>query len=172
MPTAGSNYGSHSAPRYAVSNGAEVCRSVATLGQEKAEMAISRSSRRCLLTVALALGGLFCGVCTPRPFISSISPSSATAGGNQLLLTVNGIDFRPASLMSWNGSFRVTTFVNSHQLVAAVSATEIAAPGTVLVLVFNPPESRTVSVSGAIGSSSSNLCSGKNSNAVSFTINT
>jgi hypothetical protein len=49
MPTVGSNYGSHSAPRYAVSDSAEVCRSIATLGQEKAEMAISRSSRMGLL---------------------------------------------------------------------------------------------------------------------------
>jgi hypothetical protein len=43
--------------------------------------------------------------------------------------------------------------------------------GTVLVLVFNPPESNATSVSGAIGNSNVTVCSGKSSNAVSFTTN-
>jgi hypothetical protein len=32
-------------------------------------------------------------------------PNSATAGGSQFLLTVDGNDFRHDSLVSWNGSF-------------------------------------------------------------------
>jgi len=43
----------------------------------------------CLLTISLALVCSSCGVCA-RPSISSISPHSVTAGGNQFLLTVNG----------------------------------------------------------------------------------
>jgi len=74
-------------------------------------------------------------------------------------------------MVSWNGSFRVTTFVSSHQLVAAITAADIAQPGTVLVFVFNPPDGNTTSVSGAIGISPLTGCSSKNSNAVSFTIN-
>jgi hypothetical protein len=50
-----------------------------------------------------------CGVCTPRHFINSISPGNTSAGGNQFVLTVNGSDFRRDSLVSWNGSFRVTS---------------------------------------------------------------
>jgi hypothetical protein len=140
-----------------------------TLGET--EMAATgRSSCFCLLATALALGCLSCGVCA-KPFISSVSPTGATAGGNQFLLTIKGSDFRPDAMVSWNGSFRLTTFVNSHQLVAAITAADIAAPGTVLVFAFNPPESTTVSVSGALGGSiKSNSCSGKNSNAVPFTI--
>jgi hypothetical protein len=63
------------------------------------------------------------------------------------------------------------TFVSSHQLVAAISAADIAAAGQVLVLVFNPPERGTTSVSDAIGNTSSTPCGGGNSSAVQFTIN-
>ncbi len=131
-------------------------------------MAKAIVSSLCLLAMALLVG---CGTCVPRPSITSISPSSATAGGPQFLVTVNGNDFRPDALVSWAGSFRLTTFVSSHQLVAAISAADIAQPGTVLVLVFNPPEQRTTSISGAIGGNAVFVCSGKTSNAVSFTIN-
>ena len=44
---------------------------------------------------------------------------SATAGGSQFLLTVNRDDFRHDSVVNWNGSFVVTTFVSIHQLFAA-----------------------------------------------------
>jgi len=114
---------------------------------------------------------LSCGTCPPAPSITSISPSSATAGNNEFLLTVNGNDFRRDSVVSWNDSFRVTTFISSHELVATITAMDIAQPGTVLVYVFNPPGGGTTFVSGGIGVMSTTSCSGKNSNAVSFTIN-
>ncbi len=130
-----------------------------------------KSHLLCLLVIVPVIGFLSCGACAPKPFINSLSPNVATAGGNQFLLTVNGSDFRRGSIVSWNGSLRVTTFVSARQLVATISALDIAAPGTVLVFVFNPPERNATSVSGAIGNSSVTVCSGKNSNAVSFTIN-
>ena len=43
--------------------------------------------------------------------------------------------------------------------------------GKVLVFVFNAPEGGTTFVSGGIGLISTTACSGKSSNAVSFTIN-
>jgi len=109
--------------------------------------------------------------CRPAPSITAISPQSAVAGGGPFLLTVNGNDFRRDSIVSWNGSLGVTTFVSSHRLVAAITATDIAQPGTVLVFVFNPPEGGTTIVSGAIGLSLVTFCSGKTSNTVPFTIN-
>src|SRR5713101_9171558 len=102
-------------------------------------MAITRSSHLSLLTISLALVCSSCGVCPPPPFISSISPTNTTAGGNQFVLTVNGSDFRHDSSVNWNGSFRTTTFVSSQQLEATVTPADIAQPGTVLVSVFNPP---------------------------------
>lgn len=120
----------------------------------------------------LALGSRSCGVYVPRPSISGITPNSTTAGGINFLLRVDGYDSRRDSVVSWNGSSRVTGFVNSHRLLAAITAADTAQPGTVLVFVFNPPEINTTSVSAAIGVKTVTVCSGKDSNAVSFTINT
>jgi len=107
----------------------------------------------------------------PRPSIGGVSPNSTTAGGNNFLLTVDGTDFRRNSVVSWNGSFRVTSFVSSHSLLAAITAADIADPGMVLVFVFNPPENNTTRVSGAIGVNTVTVCNGKDSNAVPFTVN-
>jgi hypothetical protein len=74
-------------------------------------------------------------------------------------------------MVSWNGSFRVTSFVSSHRLLAAITAADIANPGMVLVFVLNPPENNATRVSGAIGVNTVTVCSGKDSNAVPFTIN-
>lgn len=138
--------------------------------QKAQNAAVARLSFGCVLTIALALGGLSCGTCNPRPFISSIAPNSTVAGGNQFLLSVNGGNFRRDSVVSWNGSFRVTSFLSSHQLAAAITAADIATPGSVLVSVFNPPSGNTTSVSGAIGNTFVMGCIGKDSNAVAFTI--
>ena len=123
-----------------------------------------------VLTITLA-AAVSCGTCPPVPSITALSPSSATAGGSQFLLTVSGNDFRRDSMVSWNNSFRVTTFTSSRRLVATVTATDIAQPGTVLVFVFNPPEGGATFVSGGVGLISTTACRGKSSNAVSFTIN-
>jgi IPT/TIG domain len=131
---------------------------------------VARPPVLAVLGIALAVAALSCGTCPPVPSITSISPASATAGGSQFLLTVNGNDFRHDSVVSWNGSFRVTTFVSSHELVVTITTTDIAQPETVLVSVFNPPEGNITSVSGAIGMTSTTTCSGKTSNTVSFTV--
>ncbi|MCU1297670.1 MAG: cell surface receptor domain protein [Acidobacteriaceae bacterium] len=129
----------------------------------------SRSPIFAVLAITLATA-LSCGTCPPWPSITSISPSGSTIGGSQFLLTVNGNGFQNGSVVSWNGSFRVTTFINSHELVATITATDIAELGTVLVFVFNPSDGGTIFVSGGIGVVSTS-CIGKKSNAVSFTIN-
>jgi IPT/TIG domain-containing protein len=131
---------------------------------------VARSTVLAALAITLAVTALSCGTCPPFPSITSISPANATAGGSQFLLTVNGNDFRHDSLVKWNGSFRVTTFVSTHQLSAVITAADIAQPGMVAVFVFNPPEGGTTFVSGAIGVMSATTCSGKTSNAVSFAI--
>jgi hypothetical protein len=91
---------------------------------------MARASRLALISVLALAMVVSCGTCPPAPSITSISPSSATAGGSQFLLTVNGNDFQRDSVVSWNGSFRVTTFISSHELVATITATEIAQSGT------------------------------------------
>ncbi len=121
--------------------------------------------RLCFLTIIVSLGSLSCGTCNRRGVITSISPNSATAGGDQFVLTVNGSDFLPNSRVVWNSFPVVTTYVNSNQLLAEIPASDIAVAGTALVFVFNPPGSSTY----IFGFTSNNGCGG-NSNGVSFTI--
>jgi hypothetical protein len=132
---------------------------------------VARSPVLAALGITLAVAALSCGTCPPVPSVTLLSPASATAGGSQFLLTVNGNDFRHDSVVNWNGSFVATTLVSTHQLFASITAADIAQPGTVLVSVFNPPEGGTTFASGGVGVMFTTSCSGKNSNAVSFTIN-
>jgi hypothetical protein len=74
----------------------------------------------------------------PVPKITSLSPASATAGGAAFTLTVNGTNIVSTSTVNWNGSSRTTTFVNSTQLTASITAADIASAGTASVTVFNP----------------------------------
>jgi PKD repeat protein len=72
------------------------------------------------------------------PAISSISPSSATAGGAGFTLTVNGNNFISGSTIRWNGASRTTTYVSSARLTASIPASDIAAAGTVSITVYTP----------------------------------
>lgn len=119
----------------------------------------------CLATIALAAGFVSCGTCNPRPTITSITPNRAPVGGDQFLLTITGNNFLPSSRVIWNGSFLLATFVSSQQLTASIPASNLASPGTVIVVVFNPSASSTV----FFGFNSNDGCGG-NSNGVSFNI--
>ncbi len=74
----------------------------------------------------------------PLPSVSSLSPSSVTAGASAFTLTVNGSNFVATSTVQWNGSARTTTYVNSGEITAAISAADVAVFGTVSVTVMNP----------------------------------
>jgi hypothetical protein len=64
----------------------------------------------------------------PQPSMISFAPFSATAGGASFALTLRGSNFVPASVVSWNGSARTTTFESSNQVTAAILVSDIAAP--------------------------------------------
>jgi hypothetical protein len=74
----------------------------------------------------------------PLPTTTSLNPASATAGGPGFTLTVNGGNFINGSVVRWNGANRVTTYISSTQLQAAIPATDIAVAGTAQVTVSNP----------------------------------
>jgi hypothetical protein len=74
----------------------------------------------------------------PLPILNSISPNSAAAGSGAFTLTVSGDNFVPVSKVRWNGTDRVTTYVNATTLTAAISASDVATAGTANVTVFNP----------------------------------
>ena len=116
---------------------------------------ILRSRRlHCLTVLGLLVGLSACGggggssfggpiPIGPTPSISSLSPSSVTAGDPGFTLTVNGSNFISGADVIWsnpgnpgfgNGS---TSFVNASQVTKPISAADIAIPGTVQVTVLN-----------------------------------
>jgi hypothetical protein len=66
---------------------------------------------------------------TPPPVASSLSPDSVVAGGSAFTLTVHGSQFVPWSVVRWNGANRMTTFVSSTELQAAIDAADVATGG-------------------------------------------
>ena len=75
---------------------------------------------------------------TVVPTITSLSPSSITAGGPAFTMTVNGTAFASGAAVQWNGAALGTTFVGATQLKAVVSANLISGLGAATVLVKNP----------------------------------
>ena len=73
------------------------------------------------------------------PVIGSLNPVSASAGGGAFSLVVNGRNFYAGqSVVRWNDQSRPTTYINSEQLVAFLTAADIATAGTASVTVDNP----------------------------------
>ncbi|MCG8325264.1 MAG: IPT/TIG domain-containing protein, partial [Thiotrichales bacterium] len=60
------------------------------------------------------------------------------AGSANFTLTANGGDFVPNSIVRWNGTDRVTTFISSDELQAAISAADVATAGSASITVFSP----------------------------------
>ena len=79
------------------------------------------------------------------PAITTLSPSSATVGGAQFTLTINGSNFASGASVVWNGGLLSTTFVSATQLTAVVPASLIAAVGSANVTVINPTGTSTTS---------------------------
>ena len=87
----------------------------------------------------------------PVPAITSLNPTSATAGGAAFTLTVTGTNFVSGSTVQWNSTALTNTFLGATQLSASVPASLIASAGSASITVSNP--------------------SGTNSAASTFTIN-
>jgi hypothetical protein len=74
----------------------------------------------------------------PVPVISSLSPSSATAGAAAQTLTIAGTGFIAASTVTYNSVSHTATFVSSTQLTITLSASDQATAGSYPVVVTNP----------------------------------
>jgi YVTN family beta-propeller protein len=74
----------------------------------------------------------------PTPVLTTLSPSSATAGGAAFTLTVTGSGFVSGAIVQWNGMSLVTTFVSATQLTAVVPVGDLATAGMDSVTVLNP----------------------------------
>ena len=77
-------------------------------------------------------------VANPLPVIGELSRTSAWAGENSFALVVMGTGFVEGSVVRWNGQDRPTTVLSGTQVVAQVSAGDVASAGSASVSVFNP----------------------------------
>jgi trimeric autotransporter adhesin len=85
-----------------------------------------------------SLGFAITGPNNSTPSVSSLSPNSATHGGGDFEMKVNGSGFGPNAFVEWNGSFIATALISASQLVAYIPAAETATMGTATVTVTNP----------------------------------
>jgi hypothetical protein len=108
--------------------------------------------------------------CPSTPSVSSLSPSSATAGGAGFVLTVNGGNFNSNSVVVWNGVSVTSSFVSGHQLTASIPGTDIATPDTAVVFVYNPANANQTVTTGTIEASDNTGCGAAGSNSASFTV--
>jgi uncharacterized protein (DUF1800 family) len=80
-----------------------------------------------------APGSVTVAVLNPIPIVNSVTPSNPTEGNTTI--TVTGLDFVYGAQILWNGSAVDTTFVNSREVAAVVTA---PTPGTYPLVVNNP----------------------------------
>ena len=88
------------------------------------------------------------------PALTSLSISSAAAGGPGFTFTLTGTGFASGSTVLWNGRSRTTSFSSATRLTATIPASDLATAGTAPVTVVNPTPG------------------GGTSNALTFTITT
>src|SRR5260370_40280484 len=105
-------------------------------------MQVRFSAGTLLVLSVMSLSGCGSGnsapLSNPVPPIAAISPNHATRGGPAFTLTVNGSNFASGGALQWNGSNRLTTFVNATQVTAQIGADDISVAGTDTVTVINP----------------------------------
>ncbi len=97
----------------------------------------------------------------PTPALTTVSPAILPPGGAGATILLRGTNFRPDSIVRWNGADRPTTFITGSQLQASLSGADLASAGTANVTVFTP-----ASGSGGGGSSTAFAVSIGSSNPV------
>ena len=74
----------------------------------------------------------------PAPSVSSLSPSSATAGAAAQTLTINGSNFMSASTVTYDNVAHPATLVSATKLTISLSESDQATAGKYAVVVTNP----------------------------------
>jgi hypothetical protein len=98
----------------------------------------STNSTNYWVDVVFSVPGSTSAAANPVPTVSSLNPSSATAGSPAFTIAVNGSNFISSSTVLWNGQARATVFVSSTLLNASILAGDLASPATAAVAVLNP----------------------------------
>ena len=91
-----------------------------------------------LLILVTGCGGASTIMTNLVPAITTLSPSSTTAGAAAQTLTITGSNFLSSSTVTYNGVAHTATFVSSSQLTIQLSASDQATAGTYAVAVTNP----------------------------------
>jgi hypothetical protein len=74
-------------------------------------------------------------VSSQAPVLTSLNPSSIAAGSDAFKLTINGSGFLIDDFVQVDGTVRTTEFVNANQLIASLTAADVASEGTVPISV-------------------------------------
>ena len=85
-----------------------------------------------------AMSVSFLGTLNGSPGISSLEPPSQTVASPSFVLTVSGVDFSPSSVVNWNGSPRITRYLDGSTLTADIPSADVASVGTASVTVDDP----------------------------------
>ena len=113
---------------------------------------------------------------SPTGSISSLTPSSATAGNSGLTLTVNGAAFVSGAVVEWNSAPLTTTFGSETQLTAPITMAMLASTGSASVTVLNggaaasAPATFTITAAPAITSLTPSISTAGGTNPVNVTI--
>jgi hypothetical protein len=70
--------------------------------------------------------------------LTSTSLTSVTHGAGNMLLTLTGSNFVPGVAVTWNGSYRTTTIVDTTHVTVAIPASDLASAGSGLLVATNP----------------------------------
>lgn len=87
---------------------------------------------------ALTLVALLAPAIAGAQTITSISPSSAEEGSDDMMLTVSGTGFQNGSKVQLDGNDLDTTYVSATKLTAIVLADDLDEAGQMEVTVTNP----------------------------------
>ena len=74
----------------------------------------------------------------PTPGVSSVSPLAFTAGGAKAVITVSGTGYVSTSVVTVNGTPRMTAFVSPTQLQAIITQGDLSAAGVYSLAVASP----------------------------------
>lgn len=74
----------------------------------------------------------------PAATLSAASPANITHGAGNTILTITGSGFIQGAAVTWNGTYRTTTWVDSSHLTVAVPAADLASAGSATLIVTNP----------------------------------
>jgi hypothetical protein len=82
--------------------------------------------------------------------LASSSISSVVHGAGNTLVTLTGSNFIPGVAVTWNGSYRTTTIMDSTHVTVALPASDLASAGTGALVANNPGASASNSLTVSI----------------------